>query len=887
MGKQEREQFIAKNDIDVLLIKKAFFVICYIGLFIILLSIINTIQLSFITYAKGNTDYLPNSSALISYDYDFSTDTLVEINPPFNLTSDNLYYETTYDYPYNATFTFTGETGGTITGWTDEETGGTIQMSSYYNGHDYVIWIDDNGIGLPRTYHDFDQDQTSGTIELWILANDATDMVNVRLYENSNAGALAFRVAIHEEKLAYHNGTAWYYIGGALDDVWYHFRIDFDCNNDLYDVYVNQVLKAENIGSTSNAANIGAIGLLTENTPTQDGYFDAIDFSWDSNYSLYRSFYPNTTYTGVSQTAYWDFWHDEAGNYASTIHPIPFFTELTPTGSGNVQCENGYFLTTTLYDTDGVNGFYKTFTSNEGFYNITWKDRIGYLYTGHKDAWYGTALYDQSDNLITEVNITYDESSDIYSLQYNNGTNFVNLSSNISLAYYTEFNLYTDGNAVILRVNNSQVYKFSTTGFNDGLGKVSFTQAQLDDIDYRTDTRRFTDYVGIYINGTSQSNDVKTLTLDLNVSSFEPYNYQFMDISIEGNYSLTLSDDSGSETYLPYAYYTNTTQTINIYDFGDVYVLPDTPLPHVYTSNNPFLSFAYNGTITPVKVKIYSGIMLNDGDVNYYSNITYNNLNANDINFTTINGDLHYNAVFNTTSNQFAQFNFYRHEQVYLDEYVIDTSAYMNSTGVLNEMSVQYLTGNPNNYSYNIAQNEYYGYLTNYKYLTNIIITISDNPDDNVNRDVSGIFYSFTISYLKLYTPTVATAQNWVSLIIVVCCVFPVPIIVHIRIKKRYPQDKHNLLQYLIPAIIGCVITTALYFGNPNIMPLFVYITLFIGFFLLIIPSMLNRYLVLGLMFTSLMVYGGYFPSWVYIINLLIVSFTTILGVKNMDLGDR
>lgn len=95
------------------------------------------------------------------------------------------------------------------------------------------------------------------------------------------------------------------------------------------------------------------------------------------------------------------------------------------------------------------------------------------------------------------------------------------------------------------------------------------------------------------------------------------------------------------------------------------------------------------------------------------------------------------------------------------------------------------------------------------------------------------------------------------------------------------------MLKYLIPAIIGCVITTTLYFGNLDIMPLFVYVTLFIGFFLLIIPSMLNRYLTLGLMFVSLMVYGGYFPSWVYVINLLFVSFTTILAVKNMRIGDQ
>lgn len=885
MGEKERAEFIAKNDIDVLLIKKALFVIIYIGMFIILLSIINTIQLSFISYAKGNPAY-PNTSALNSYNLTFSQDTLTELNPPFTLTGENSYNETTYDYPYNATYTFTGLTGGTITDWSKDEGAGTVSMTSYYNGHDYVGHIDDNGAGTPKVWHDFNNDQTSGTIEFWMLNTDTSTLVNARFYENAYGGTISFRIAILDDHIRVYDGSDWLDIGGALNNVWYHFNINFDTTTDLVNVSLNSERKLTDL-SVANVGNIGSIAFLTTYTASSDCYFDAVDFSWDSAYYPYRSFMPNATYTGISQTAYWDFWHDESGDYASLIHPIPFFTELTPAGSGNVECENGYFYTTTLYDTDGVNGFYKTYSSNEGFYNITWKDKIGSMYDDHQDAWYGTALYDQSDNLITEVNITYDESNDIYALEYNNGTDFVELVSNMDAEYYNTFNLYTDGSAVILRYNNSQVFNFSSVGFYDGFGKVSFTQAQLNDIDYKIDTKRYTDYVGIFINGTSQTNDVRTLTLDLVVSSFKPYNYQYLDIAIAGNYSLTLADDSSSETYLPHTTYTNATQTINIYDFGDVITYPDQPLPHVYTSNNPFLSFAFNGTITPYYIKLYSGIMLNDGDQDYYSNITYNNIHPNDINFTVVNGNLYYNASFNTTSNQFARFNFYRHEQVYLDEYVIDTSSSMNSTGVLCEMSINYASGNPTNYSYSISQNSYYGYLANYRYLTNIIITVSDNPDDNLNRDITGQLNSFTIAYLKYYAPVLPTAQNWVSLIIIVCCVFPVPIIIHTRIKKRYPDDKHDLLQYLIPAVIGCVITTALYFGNPDIMPLFVYITLFIGFFLLILPSMLNRYLTLSLMFVSLMVYGGYFPAWIYIMNLLFVSFTTILAVKNMDLSDR
>lgn len=878
MGKKEREIFSVKNDPDIRIFKKSFFVIVYVGLLLITLSLINTIIIGF-THGYN----LHTSLTTTTYNYGFSQDTLLNVTNPTLINSTNSNYQVNYTEIYNATFSFTSDTiGNAPSGWVDaDESNCESTVIAEKSKHNKVLQLYDNSATYHAQVYDTFSTFTTGTIELWVRI-DTTEARYIDVGEDSAKTDGFSLVRLYNGNIDDANLVD---VGDISTNTWTHFKFVITIGSLIYDIYKNGVLIANDVSIPTTPAYIGALFLRTRQLGTTNYNFwiDGIGYSWDTDYQINDNLIPVHSNTNVTQIAYWDFQHTESGIFSHNINPIPYWDEIgigdfSETWDGEVN-----FLTQDV--ANGLVGMEKTFDYSDGLFNVTWKDYIDYTYPygSNPDAFYSTSVYSQSLDLLVQINIT--KESGTFYLKYYNGSGYTTLDTGLSIETYYVFNLFVNNKLCVLDVNESDRYIFESLASTEGLGKVIFEQAQLANDGLMFGSNRYIDYVGIYVNGTSIASDFISTIIDLNIDTFRPKHYSFLDIKATGNFTLTLGDNSYDEVIKEWYNYTNVTETINIYNYNPNYTVIGGSPPFIPVASNPYLALTTNQTISVSLITLYSGIVLTDGIEYYYSDITYYNLTNNDINFTKTSTGLSFNATFNGTTNQFARFNFLKH-QLYLVDYVIITSAYINSTGALCELSLNYVSAPSNNYSFSYTTQSYSGYI-NEGYLNEIIITISDNPNDNLNRSTSGYLNNFTLYYVKYYVPVIPTADNWTSLIIIVACVFPVPIILFIRLKKRYPDEKHDMLKYLIPAIVGCIITTALYFGNINLMPLFVYITLFVGFFLLILPSMLNRYLTLGLMFVSLMVYGGYFPSWMYVITLLIVSFTTILTVKNMKFGDR
>ena len=130
--------------------------------------------------------------------------------------------------------------------------------------------------------------QTSGTIELWVRGDDVTDQFSIHLMNSAVYGGSINSVL---DKIRYWSGSVWVdAIGGGLsDDTWYHFRIDFDCNegtNSFFDFYLNGVLLDSNVPFQNDQASINGLRIFTNHFPSAHTYYiDAIGFSWESNYT--------------------------------------------------------------------------------------------------------------------------------------------------------------------------------------------------------------------------------------------------------------------------------------------------------------------------------------------------------------------------------------------------------------------------------------------------------------------------------------------------------------------------------------------------------------------------------------------------------------------------
>lgn len=206
----------------------------------------------------------------------------------------------TTDGLYNASYSFTNDiVGNEPIGFTSSNTGtATSNIIEIKGSHSNVLELFD-GSGQAKISKDFlENSSTNGTIEFWWYFDDATH--DVRFYLMEGASNVLTLRSVNDD-IEYHNG-AWNSLGVSLiDDTWYHFRIDIELGNGLYEnlaadkanIYINGILEASSI-STFSVDYIDEILLLTVSASSYT-YYDSFGFSWFDNYTIGNNLYDQIT----------------------------------------------------------------------------------------------------------------------------------------------------------------------------------------------------------------------------------------------------------------------------------------------------------------------------------------------------------------------------------------------------------------------------------------------------------------------------------------------------------------------------------------------------------------------------------------------------------------
>jgi hypothetical protein len=147
-------------------------------------------------------------------------------------------------------------------------------------------------------------------------------------------------------------------------NTWYHFKIEFDCSTDTWDIYINGVLKIDDASFSGDASYIDRIDY--DNELDAESYYDAFGYSWDPNYTSgdnwhYDYYLGSQTFENYNTSSYGDYY----GTYSFTDDTVggnPAGWSVGELGGTvNVVAEkDDHKKVLELYDDDAVNGVIAT-----------------------------------------------------------------------------------------------------------------------------------------------------------------------------------------------------------------------------------------------------------------------------------------------------------------------------------------------------------------------------------------------------------------------------------------------------------------------------------------------------------------------------------------------
>jgi len=197
---------------------------------------------------------------------------------------------------YSATYSFEDEADGTsgtnidFVDYDGTQTGGTVSIVGEYKYHNKVLRIEDNHDGSDSYIKNyFDYGRNNGTIEGW-FASDDTDKYTI-IYLFNEIGQLCTSFHIYGGNFRYWDAQWGTHVirTGAEDNVWYHWKIVFNCSTDTYDLYIDGQLEASSIAFMNSATTLNSMNFNSGGSHTgYNLYFDAIGYCWyTENHSYY------------------------------------------------------------------------------------------------------------------------------------------------------------------------------------------------------------------------------------------------------------------------------------------------------------------------------------------------------------------------------------------------------------------------------------------------------------------------------------------------------------------------------------------------------------------------------------------------------------------------
>jgi hypothetical protein len=203
------------------------------------------------------------------------------------------------DGHYPASYSFTNEmdgTYGTNIGFVDSvdiDADCNVTIISEVGSHRKVLNLSDNSNTGKGYVYNTAFDQVSGTIEFWWRQTVNDEISIFYLYDDGTGTALAFYMR-DTGQFSWYDGS-YHDVKAYSGDVWYHNRIDFDCEagtNGQFTWYIDGNVEASNIEFRDDCDSLDKLLLgSSANSIGYQVYVDAIGYSWDVNYTIGDNLY--------------------------------------------------------------------------------------------------------------------------------------------------------------------------------------------------------------------------------------------------------------------------------------------------------------------------------------------------------------------------------------------------------------------------------------------------------------------------------------------------------------------------------------------------------------------------------------------------------------------
>ncbi|MFX1256670.1 MAG: hypothetical protein ACFFAN_02340 [Promethearchaeota archaeon] len=179
------------------------------------------------------------------------------------------------------------EIGSNPEGWTIGESGGTVNVIAGIDGRSKVLELYDTNSSYNIEAVQQFTPQTSGTVKFYFRVGDIAS--NRRFYCLRDASdTLAISLRTKNDDLQYHDGGTYQNVMNIVANKWYHLRIEFDCNAETFDLYIDGTKKVDDGAFYASVDSVSKFRVGTHST--NKGYYTYIDevgYSWDEkNYNI-------------------------------------------------------------------------------------------------------------------------------------------------------------------------------------------------------------------------------------------------------------------------------------------------------------------------------------------------------------------------------------------------------------------------------------------------------------------------------------------------------------------------------------------------------------------------------------------------------------------------
>jgi hypothetical protein len=561
---------------------------------------------------------------------------------------------------YNASYSFDNETIGTADtsiGFVDTLISTpNLQIVSSHESHSNIINMSSSS-GWEGFYNEFTP-QTSGTIEYWVNCPQTNVRTPLGLTDSSAWSSFP-RASIEFD------ATGNIEVEGVDKksynaNQWYHIKQEFDVLTDWH-LWIN----GESIDGGAGYGYGGAITDLRKffivQMPSGLIYFDAIGYSWDTEYptelNIMPYHYENTSSIEIDKYDFNikavndDFSGSVLANTQGWISS--YIGDRMNYGNQDGESHEIQFQADDMVTR--TSSLYQDFDLDDNRFNVTW-EVVFVVFNDWSGDEFEVRIPSKDETLLTEINIFCDSTGQY--LRYYDGAVYQTLQTGLNQDDLMQFNLGFGEGIGYLTFLIDGVYEDSWViplidDSKTGLGTVRVNHVSQQEADPHSYSHVFLEYIGVYAEGISQFDDgfgYYTYYLEDYLGSWDFQTYNLINITANGTFYLAGSEGiydvgtSGFGTICTFDNYNFTPRFFNVYD--------------VSTSDmsNPFLIlYLRNNVVTYPNITSLNieGIVFEEGTNEYYPTYDNGNIINNESFWFATNGYLRYTLTVNDNNTEY------------------------------------------------------------------------------------------------------------------------------------------------------------------------------------------------------------------------------------------